>query len=59
MTQKKNYIVFLQERRRDKFYDIDPSLPDDDYFKELGKILQNYLLTCFTSTKVLAYEFAR
>jgi hypothetical protein len=25
-----------EERRRDKFYAIDPSLNDDDYFKELG-----------------------
>lgn len=25
-----------EERRRDKFYNIDPSLSDEDYFKELG-----------------------
>jgi len=25
-----------EERRRDKFYNIDPSLPDDDYFTELA-----------------------
>ena len=25
-----------EERRRDQFYDIDPALNDDEYFKELG-----------------------
>ena len=25
-----------EEQRRDKFYGIDPSLPDEEYFKELG-----------------------